>query len=205
MVEAGYRRVECDQSQAAKPVDPVLRLGVAFGVEELLRVLESLIVIAHYPDDLRAEALGCRLDQGSKSRISIRLSEIGQISGEDERFRLRPRVLKLTQGQTQVLVGCDFAVERTAAPEKVSIANVGDYVLRRRVLTKLSHEDSLFGLLSLLARKNPASFLLDNLTVELQLAESRAHGIDGKPGASGQFVDSSGSSGTQGVLESEGL
>ena len=46
----------------------------------------AVVVVAHHPDDLRAEALGHRLDDARAARVGVGLAVVGEVAGEDQRI-----------------------------------------------------------------------------------------------------------------------
>jgi hypothetical protein len=138
VVPAGHGAVEADDAQAGDVVDAVLR-GVGLQVEQVPRVRRSLVVVAHHPDDLRADVGSGRLDQLAQPEVGLGLGLVGQVAGEHQRLGDGVETPEPGQRRFEVRLGVDVSVLQRPAGEQVRIAEVGDRVRRVGVLAGLLH------------------------------------------------------------------
>ena len=146
MVVAGDRRVEGDDPQTVNVDHTILRgdavravTGVLWLVEQLPCVGRPLVVVAHAPHDLGAEACGDRLDEAAEPSVRRSLPEVHEIARDHDRVRLNAGVLEPLEGRDEPNRRVDSPVELDTAVEQVGVGKVNDGVRGRRVLPELDH------------------------------------------------------------------
>src|SRR5690606_11515998 len=104
MVVAGHTRVERDDPQSADVIDTVLRRDTVRAVavvlelvEELPSVRRSLVVVPHAPHELCAGPMSDRLHRATQLAIRTRLTEVGEVAGEDDHVRTDGGALELVE------------------------------------------------------------------------------------------------------------
>ena len=139
VVIADHARVERDDPQAVHVVDAVLRrLGTGL-VEQALGVAQPLVMVAHDPDDLRAHPGGDRFHDRAQPGVRLRFALVREVAREDERLRTDVGPFELAQRPLEVRLGVDRVVELAVPTEEVGVADVGDGVRGRGVLSELGH------------------------------------------------------------------
>ena len=102
-------------------------------------VRRPLVVDPHRPDDLRSEGGRDRLDQIPQPGVRRRLGLVRQVTGERDHVGRRGQPPESREGEHEAGLGVDRVVLPGAAGEQVRVAQVGDRVTGRRVLTELDH------------------------------------------------------------------
>ena len=133
------------------PVPSVLDLAVAVELrdqrglaEEALPEGGAVVVVAHHPDHLGAEAGGGRLDDVAEAGVGIRFALVGEIAGEDDGLRAAARGLQVGEDVAQMRLAVDGSVELPPAGQQVRVADVQEEMVRPRVLGRSdSHKTSI--------------------------------------------------------------
>jgi hypothetical protein len=125
VVEARDAGVERDDAEPAHVVHAVLE-AVVVGVEQLPGVRRPLVVVAHHPHHLRAEAGRDRLDHLAQPAVGLRLAAVGEVAGEHQDVRGPLQPGQPVERQVQPGLGLDHAVLAQPAAEQVDVAEVGD-------------------------------------------------------------------------------
>ncbi len=94
----------------------------------------AVVVVAHDPDDLRAEAVGHGVDDAADAVVRVGLAPVGEVAGEHDRLGPATGCLELVEQRAQVLLARDAVVELAAAGEQVRVADVEEEVIRPGIL-----------------------------------------------------------------------
>ena len=87
VVMARHRRVERDDPQAVHVVDAIHRARTAAAfVEQPAAERRPVVVVAHDPDHLRAEAFGDRIDDAADAVVGVGFALVGEVAREDDRL-----------------------------------------------------------------------------------------------------------------------
>ncbi len=132
----GYGRVEGDHAEPVHVVDAVDGLRAADLAEQHTPEGGAIVVVAHAPDHLRAEAAGGRLDDPLQLPVGARLAEVREVPGEDDRLRPRARGLEVGEDALQRDVGADRSVELPLVRQQVRVAEVQQEVVGAGVLRR---------------------------------------------------------------------
>jgi hypothetical protein len=90
MMEAGHRGVHGDNPQAVDVVAVVHRGVIARLVQQPCPKVGPVIVVSHGPDDFGAQILAGRIDDCSEFGVSLGISLIRQVTGENYGFGAGP-------------------------------------------------------------------------------------------------------------------
>ncbi len=137
----GHARVEGDDPQPVHVVDPVDRASASDLAEQAGTERGTLVVVAHDPDHLGAEAFGSRFDDRTQAVVCLRFAAVCQVAGEDDGLGSTTRSLDLHEQFAQVALAVYPVVKPRVAREQVGVAEVEQKVVRPRILGRSSgHE-----------------------------------------------------------------
>jgi hypothetical protein len=97
---------------------------VAGLVQQALPEVRPVVVVSHGPDDLRAQVLAGRLNDGPELYIGFRIALVREVSGEDDRFRPRTGCFDLFEELHEPLFAVYDAVKGIRTSQQVGIAQV---------------------------------------------------------------------------------
>ena len=127
----GHGRVERDDPQAVDVVDAIDRAVAAERVaEQAAPERRAVVVVAHDPDDLRAEAVGDGVDDATDPVVRVGLAPVGEIAGEHDGLGPGAGCLELLEQRAQVVLARDAIVEPAPAREQVRVTDVEEEVIR---------------------------------------------------------------------------
>ena len=136
VVVTGDGRVHRDDPEPVDVVHAVDRAAVARLAEELATERGAVVVVAHAPDDLRAEARRGRLDDRAQQAVGLRVAVVGEVAGEDDRLRAGARGLQIGEDPLQAVLRRDGVVEPAAGDEQVRVTQVQQEVVWTCVLRR---------------------------------------------------------------------
>ena len=178
VVVSGNGAVERDDAQSVDVVDAILGLCRSRLIKQLAGKLESLVVVAHDPDDLCTHPRGRGLDDLAQSSIRVGLCPVREVTRENDRLGIECGAFELHQRPEQVLLWRDLAVERPIPSEEMRVTDVGDDVHWRGILSELDHATTLicdWRGLDLGFLRSPAPFSLLRHSFDLEYAEHGLH------------------------------
>ena len=103
-------------------------------VEQSAAERGPVVVVAHHPDDVGAEAFGDGVDDAADAIVRIGFAPVGEISREDDRLGSATRRLELVEELSQMSLARDPVVQHSSAGEDVRVADVEEEVVRPRIL-----------------------------------------------------------------------
>ena len=146
VVMAGNRGIQRDDPQPVDVEDAVDGLrGIRVFVEQPAPERDALVVVAHHPDHLGAEALGCGLDDGAQPLIRVGASRVGEIAREHDGLGPGAGLLETLEQRDEIAVGVDSVVQEVTGRHEVGVGEVQDEVLGGAVLAGGDHALFLSG------------------------------------------------------------